>query len=200
MNKSDSIGKLAEALSMAQGAMQNAKKDSSNPFYKSKYADLASVIDAVRRPLSDNGLSFSQLVEEADHSAKITTMLMHSSGEWLSSVISLTPTKDDPQGMGSAITYARRYALGAILGVASEEDDDGNAASEPVKETPTNESYAIVDGAIDEISKAGDVEELRKIHGSNLDKYNNKEITATQWKSIQKALGAKKTLILKETK
>lgn len=131
MNKSDSITKLAEALSAFQGELKPAKKDEVNPFFKSKYADLASIYEVIREPLAKHGLSVAQLPYVwNDDKVILTTMLLHSSGEWLSSELLVTPVKaNDPQSMGSALTYARRYALGAILGVAAEEDDDAETAS-----------------------------------------------------------------------
>ncbi len=128
MNKSDSIAHLAEALSKAQGQIKGALKDSANPFFKSRYADLASVWDACRKELSENGLSVVQVPEFLDGKPIIVTMLMHSSGEFIYGELPMNPVKDDPQGVGSAITYARRYALSAFVGIAPE-DDDGNAAS-----------------------------------------------------------------------
>lgn len=128
MNKSESIAKLAEALSKAQGAMKNAIKDSNNPYFKSKYADLASVSDVCRPELAANGLSIIQLPTMRDGKMVLTYMLLHSSGEYITEELEMTPVKSDPQGIGSAITYARRYSLAAITGVATE-DDDGNAAS-----------------------------------------------------------------------
>ena len=128
MNTSSSIANLAEALSKAQGAMRNAPKDSANPFFKSKYADLASVSDACRAELAANGLAVAQLPEIRDGKLVLSYVLMHASGEWISGELEMTPIKSDPQGVGSAITYARRYSLAAITGIATE-DDDGNAAS-----------------------------------------------------------------------
>lgn len=130
MQKSDSIGELAKALATAQGVIQGAKKDSENPFFKSKYADLASVWDACRPALSANGLAVIQTTEAEDENGSIPveTMLAHSSGEWICGLLKVRPMKDDPQAMGSALTYARRYALAAMVGVAPE-DDDGNAGS-----------------------------------------------------------------------
>ncbi len=128
MTKSDSIAHLAEALSKAQGAMRNAVKDSDNPFFKSKYADLAAVSDACRAELSANGLAVVQLPMMRDGKMVLEYVLMHSSGEFIASELEMTPVKSDPQGIGSAITYARRYTLGGLSGVATE-DDDGNAAS-----------------------------------------------------------------------
>lgn len=129
MNKSESITEIAKALARAQGEMQSAKKTADNPFFKSKYADLHEVMDSIREPLSKNGLSISQLIQPDPNSAVVETLLLHESGEWLSSIIQLQPVKNDPQGMGSAITYARRYAVSSIVGLASEKDDDGNEAS-----------------------------------------------------------------------
>lgn len=128
MNNSVTIGELAKALSKAQGEMGAAVKDAKNPFYKSTYADLASVIEAIREPFSKNGLAYSQLIGESDDHAIITTLLFHISGEFLSDTLKLKPVKNDPQGIGSAITYGRRYGLQAIAGLAAE-DDDGNFAS-----------------------------------------------------------------------
>lgn len=121
---------IATALCKAQAAMQGAKKDTANPFHKSKYADLASVWEAIREPLTANGLSVCQLVEDsAPGTVRLTTILMHTSGQTLTSTFSM-PVKDstNPQAVGSALTYARRYALSAMVGVAPE-DDDGNSAT-----------------------------------------------------------------------
>ena len=129
MTKSESIKELASALAKAQGAMSGAKKDSSNPFFKSRYADLASCWDACRDPLSQNGLAIIQTTGESDgETVCVETMLTHSSGEFISSVLKMRPVKNDPQGVGSALSYARRYGLMAIVGIAPE-DDDGNEAT-----------------------------------------------------------------------
>lgn len=129
MNRSENIAELASALAKAQGEMRFAAKGNVNPHFKSKYADLASVIEAIREPLSRNGLSHSQLCREGENGAVIVdTLLMHSSGQYIASSLTLRPQKNDPQGVGSALTYARRYALQGICGLASD-DDDGNAAS-----------------------------------------------------------------------
>jgi hypothetical protein len=128
--KSESIKELALALSKAQGLFDHAKKDVSNDFFKKNYADLASVIDAAKKPLSDNGLSIVQLVDtDQDGSVSLETILMHISGEWISGKYPIKPMKPDPQSYGSAITYARRYAFSAITGIAAD-DDDGESASD----------------------------------------------------------------------
>ena len=134
MNKSDSIKELATALNKAQSEMSGAKKKETNPFFKKKYADMNSVVDAVRIPFSENGLSYSQFPLFESGCVGVETILMHESGEWISSVLMLPMTKQDPQAAGSAITYARRYSLQSIAGIPSE-DDDGNHASKPAKKS-----------------------------------------------------------------
>jgi hypothetical protein len=137
--QSDSIKELAGALAKAQLAIKGAVKDSENPFFKAAYADLASVWNACREPLGSNGLSVVQIPNESSELVIIETILMHSSGEWISGKISMKPVKTDPQSIGSCITYARRYALSAIVGIAPLDDDDANAASdkkEPEKRPP----------------------------------------------------------------
>jgi ERF superfamily len=131
--QSAEIGKLAEALSKAQGAIEDAKKESENPFFKSNYADLSSVWKACRKHLSGNGLAVIQAV---DLEGRLRTTLAHTSGEWIASVYPIKPVKDDPQGLGSAVTYARRYSLAAIVGIApAGEDDDGEGAQGRPAET-----------------------------------------------------------------
>ena len=129
MNKSDQINHLAAALCKAQAEMGGAVKDAKNPFFKSSYADLTSVIKAIKEPFANNGLSYSQLpvTSEGGGGVGVTTILMHSSGQWLESEFYLPLAKKDPQGGGSAITYARRYALQAIAGIPTA-DDDAEAA------------------------------------------------------------------------
>lgn len=128
MQTSETINELATALSKAQGEITGALKDSSNPFFKSKYADLASCWDACRGPLSKNSLAVFQAAETTDAGLVLTTTLAHGSGQWMRSSLGVHPKDETPQAMGSALTYARRYALTAIVGIA-QVDDDGNAAS-----------------------------------------------------------------------
>jgi hypothetical protein len=135
MNKSDTIQALAQALAKAQLEIKAALKDSTNPHFKSKYADLSSVIDAVKAPLLKHGISFLQGVYDAEGGVAVETILLHTSGEWISSTLRIPATKQDAQGYGSAITYGRRYGLQAMCGVPAE-DDDGNAASKPVERQP----------------------------------------------------------------
>ena len=128
MKKSDSIVKLAGALNKAQAEMGGAVKDANNPFFKSKYADLSSVIKVIKEPFANNGLSFVQFPMCDGQNAGVETILMHESGEFLQSEFMLPLSKKDPQGAGSGITYAKRYALQAMAGIPSE-DDDGNLGS-----------------------------------------------------------------------
>lgn len=150
----ESIAKLSEALSKAQGKFDHAKKDVKNEFFKSKYADLASVIDAAKDALSENGLAVIQTTRVSPE-GKVTliTTLSHSSGEWIKGEYPISPVKQDPQGMGSALTYARRYCFSSITGIASD-DDDGNSASgnsvqkKPESAASRNKRFAAVKEAI----------------------------------------------------
>jgi len=139
-NQSEQINELAMALSKAQGEIVGAKKDSQNPFFKSNYADLASVWDAIREPLSKNGLAVVQTMEAAvGEETLLHTTLVHSSGQWIRGYAAIKAKDASPQAQGSAITYARRYALAAIVGVA-QIDDDANAAqgrTAPVQRSTT---------------------------------------------------------------
>lgn len=129
MRHSDSIKALAPALLNAQKAMGAATKNEKNPFFNSSYADLTAVISAIKGPLHDNGISYHQGVDVVDDKPVVETMLLHESGEWISSETPVYCAKpNDPQAFGSGVTYSKRYALQAILGLPTE-DDDGNAGS-----------------------------------------------------------------------
>lgn len=128
--QSESIKEITTALSKAQMEMEPAKKTQKNPFFNSKYAGLEDVIEAVRGPFSRNGLAFFQGTLPSDQGVIIiVTTISHISGEWVRGYLPIKPTKNDPQGLGSAITYGKRYGLQALSGQPSE-DDDGNKASE----------------------------------------------------------------------
>lgn len=130
MQKSDSIGKLSKALTAVQAAIKPAIKDADNPFFKSKYADLNSVWDTCRDLLAKNGLAVIQGNSVGmDNTVIVETILSHESGEWIQSELCLPLAKHDPQGVGSAVTYGRRYGLSAIVGIVADIDDDGNHAS-----------------------------------------------------------------------
>ena len=129
--QSESIAKLAEAIAKAQSQMRPVKKDTINPFFGKKYADLASVWDSMG-PFFANGIAITQsaYTPERPGYVGIETQLTHISGEWKRERLELPVVKQDPQGFGSALTYCRRYSL-MMTGVVTEEDDDGNAASQP---------------------------------------------------------------------
>lgn len=146
MNKSESIAALSAALSKAQGEMRGAVKDSANPFFKSRYADLASVIEAAREPLAKNGLAVIQLINET---GGVETVLTHSSGEWISSTLQLTPKTTSPQDMGSIISYGRRYSYAAIVGLA-QVDDDAETAMGRVSNTITADQQAVIERLLTE--------------------------------------------------
>lgn len=142
--RSDAIGALAQALAKAQGEMGVATKDAVNPFYKSRYADLASVWEACRAPLSKYELSVLQPVRGEGSCVTVTTILAHSSGEWISEALTLTAKDDTPQSIGSAITYGRRYGLSSMVGIAPDDDDDGNAAQpDETSETVASEAAPV---------------------------------------------------------
>lgn len=133
IEQSPDLKELAGALAKAQLAMRAAAKDSLNPHFKSRYADLSNVWEACREPLAANNLSVIQMPFTTDDgSVALTTMLLHSSGEWVRSTITSRTANQMPQSIGSALTYLRRYALAAMVGVvAADEDDDGETASHP---------------------------------------------------------------------
>ena len=135
MEKSESIKHIASALITFQIKVGKITKDATNPFFKSKYASLANIQDAILEPLIETGLSYMQF---PDGQFGLTTIVMHGeSGEWLQSTYTMKPVKDDPQGIGSSITYQKRYALAGALALNIDDDDDGNSAthgaSSPVK-------------------------------------------------------------------
>lgn len=146
---------LATALVKVQSQIEGAKKDSTNQHFKNKYADLGAVWDACRDALKANGIAVVQVGELVEGQWALLTMLVHESGEQVRGYVPLLNTKGDMQGLGSAITYARRYGLAAIIGVCPE-DDDGNAASEkpakkaePVKPAGYDEWLADFEAAAD---------------------------------------------------
>ena len=136
MEKSQTIGCISKAIAAAQVKMGAAKFDSKNPHFNSRYASLASVMEAVK-PLAELGVAITQdcsvIRNEFGTQVEVTTMLSHAeSGEWIAGNISMKVERDTPQGVGSALTYARRYSISSIAGVAADEDDDGEQA-EPRK-------------------------------------------------------------------
>lgn len=131
MTTSEQINEIAAAMAKAQGAMKAASKDNRNPHFGSKYADIAAVWTVARAPMADNGLVVWQDVTTGDAGVGITTRIAHTSGQWVEfGPLGVPVSKLDAQGVGSAVTYGKRYALAAALGVVAEDDDDGNAAKD----------------------------------------------------------------------
>lgn len=136
MKKSETLTEFSKAFAKTQQEMKQPLKDANNPFFKSKYVPLENVVEAITESASKNGLSFTQF-PSSDEAGNVTvgTLVMHSSGEWIEyDPIKMKPVKNDPQSIGSAITYAKRYALSAIFGITSDQDDDGNEATQTKKQ------------------------------------------------------------------
>lgn len=193
MNKSETIAELAAALAKAQGGTAAAAKDKANPFFKSKYADLASVWEACREPLSKNGLSVVQLPSFADGVVTVETCLLHASGQWISTSLSAPVKENTAQAVGSATTYLRRYSLASMAGVAPDDDDDGNGASAKRDESRTRAEEAAAAQDPKEDSKqalcnklktrllaAKDGEDLAIVQADYTEFAAKKEITAAQ--------------------
>jgi len=137
MQRSEQINELATALSKAQGEIKGAIRGDINPAFRSKYADLQSVWEAIRGPFTKHGLSVVQGLSSAEGGVECNTMLLHSSGQWISESLFIPADKHNAHGFGSAATYARRFSLQGIAGVAPV-DDDGNAAAEATPPVPAN--------------------------------------------------------------
>lgn len=150
---------ISAAFVKAQAEIEKASKDKSNPHFRSKYADLGAVVDAIKPALEKHGLAFLQKFHQDDNGIAVETIIIHESGETMSNgVLRVPATKKDAQGFGSACTYARRYSLQAAFGVAPE-DDDGNAASHP-KEVP---GIADMPTLINSIKNAQGIDALKGI-------------------------------------
>jgi len=171
MRHSESIDAIAGALAKAQASMGHAVKDRTNPHMRNKYATLVACIDAVRGPLSANGIALVQsgTYRPEDQTVVVTTMLLHASGQWLAADTSFAPSAlatkgasaTDAQSIGSAITYGKRYGLMAMVGISSEdEDDDGNAASG--RQAPTREQPSTVTGRAPDAKPAEDLAPKRR--------------------------------------
>lgn len=152
MLKSESIAALSAALAKAQGELENATKGSVNPHFKSKYADLAELLNTIRPTFSKHGLAIIQMPSFENGIASVETLMTHASGEYVSNTCSSPVSKQDAQGVGSAITYLRRYSIAAFAGIAQEEDDGNSAVghkqeqrqkpiAKPVKPTLSEERF-----------------------------------------------------------
>lgn len=162
MKMSENISQLATALSKAQGEIDDATKKGVNPAFRSKYADLAAVRGVIREPLAVNDLSIVQFPRTIQGGVEVETMIVHKSGEFMSETLFMPVNKYDAHGIGSGITYARRYGLMSLLCLAAD-DDDGNAAVEkapakeaaPVAKKLSKEELAAVATAAMEAAKQG---------------------------------------------
>jgi hypothetical protein len=168
MNSSQTIDLLAAALVKAHAEINGVVKSATNPFFKSKYATLEAVVEAVKPALLKQGIVVVQGLQDAENGVGIETMLLHTSGQWISSTLRLPASKEDAQGYGSACTYGRRYGLMAICGVPAE-DDDGNAAT---ASAPAPSRITPVAGSLAALS-AEDQEFCREHAADIVDKWNN---------------------------
>lgn len=153
MQRSESIAALAAALAKAQGAIEGAVKGKTNPAFRSKYADLGAVWEAIREPLAGNGLAIVQQLSTDAGQVACTTMILHASGEWMEFAPFIVPvSKQDAQGFGSAATYCRRYSLMAAVGIAPVDDDGEGAVGRGGK--PGNVADAVPAGLLEAAQEA----------------------------------------------
>lgn len=192
MKTSESISKIAPALLEAQKSTTFASKDATNPHFKSKYADLETVVDAIKAPLNSNGIMFIQTFSPSPPGFLcLTTRLMHISGEWLEDTLTMPLQKNDAQGYGSAATYSRRYALAAITGLY-QADDDGNEATKPVQQPSMTDSQAEdLRIAIDECVSVDQIGGLLKTAVKN-------NATKSQLEKLQAVATARKTKLMEK--
>jgi len=191
MEKSETIGKLTLALSKVQSQLRPAKENSKNPFFKSSYADLGSVWDSVRKLLAENELAVIQMPTDV---GGLTTTLSHSSGEYMSSTMYI-PSKEDAHGVGSAISYARRYALASIVGVVTG-DDDGNMAVKGSSPKSTTNSKSTSKPKLNESQYKGMIKAIEDGKGSVVEqKMGGYTLTKTQRDNLNNILKLSKTLV-----
>lgn len=144
MKTSENIIEISKAMNLAQREMRPAIKDSTNPHFRSKYSDLASVMDAIREPIGNNGLSIWQDATLEEMGVSVTTRIVHISGQWVEfGPLTIPIGKKDAHAVGSACSYGKRYALCAALGVVSDDDDDGNKAVSSYKNEPKKMTYTV---------------------------------------------------------
>lgn len=183
MQKSETIAALADALAKAQGEIENASKNAANPHFKSRYADLAEVLNTVRPVFAKHGLAVTQFPSFDGGVAHVETILTHSSGEWMSGIASAPVGKQDAQGVGSAVTYLRRYSLAAVAGVAQEDDDGRSVVGKPsqqqapiaaIKPPLSADRFA---KAVESV-KAGNFDKLKLLSDYDLTKEQRKEAAA----------------------
>tara|TARA_R110000737_G_scaffold9560_1_gene25323 strand:- start:3301 stop:3873 length:573 start_codon:yes stop_codon:yes gene_type:complete len=159
MKTSESIELIATALGLAQKDMGGAVKGSDNPFFKSTYANLSDVMQVIKKPFAENGLSYVQFPLSNENGAGVTTRLMHKSGQWLEQDFVLPMVKKDPQAGGSCVTYARRYALAAMAGVPQVDDDAesamlrGGDITAPISEEQASQLKRLLEATSSDVDK-----------------------------------------------
>lgn len=169
MERSEKINSLSKALFIFHGEMGKIAKTSSNPFFKSKYADLPTILDAISEPLQKAGLVIISIPDGEG----LTSILLHSeSGEYISATAIMKPIKNDPQSIGSAITYQRRYSIGSILNLNIDEDDDGNKASGKTVKIDTTK-------AINEAKDCKDLQDLQLVWNRYPELHSEKQFIDT---------------------
>lgn len=197
------LDKILPAILAVQSAAPTVSKGTDNPFFKTKYADLADIWEAIKESMAANNLIVTHLMEPRDGREYLTTRIYHTSGQYLESVCPIEPVKKDPQGYGSAVTYMRRYSLSALLGIVTDIDDDGNAAGqgddkqnkpkEPPKKIPespktfTQEDY---EGVLSQLSKCYEQGDLDVIAKDMRKKWET--MSKTYQDLISKAINSKK--------
>ena len=188
--QSDKIGTLALALSKAQSAMTGAVKGSTNPHFKSSYADLTACVAAARLPLAANGLAVIQTVMPLDGKFVLCTTLAHESGEWIRSVYPLNPSKPGPQPLGSEVTYARRYSYCAIIGLApAGDDDDAESATDRVQQEVISKAVSAIKTALAAEDAPGLLEVWTELNEGEMT-YIWREFNSHQKKAIREMLQA----------
>lgn len=182
--QSEDIKELVTALSKAQAEIKPAKKDTENKYFQSFYADLAAVLTACMPHLTANGLSIVQTMQTTGQDITLVTTLYHSSGQWIRSFVPVKPEKFTPQGIGSALTYMRRYSAAAIAGVA-QEDDDGNAGSgkDSARKTDLKDTKAF-DSDLDRVQQ----EEIHRQAIANLSGAASMDALTKIWMPLAKTL------------
>ena len=189
MEHSESISKIAAALAAFQAEVKDPKRDGENPHFKSKYVQIDGLLAAVRPILSKNGLSVIQSTGGNGQEISVTTEIMHTSGEWIrTDALVLKAQQVNPQGAGSAVTYGRRYSLSAALGVAWDDDDDGNAASTPEKSEAKSTSKAEHIHYISEMAKQQNLngDDIREIMKRRYKKTSSDKLTEAEAADLAK--------------
>jgi hypothetical protein len=199
VRRSPSLAKIAAALCAAQCELKNPVKNKQNPHFKNWYADLTAVLESILPVFTKHKLSVMQLPCELDDAPAMMTLIMHDSGEWVETVVKVRPVKLDPQSVGSAQSYAKRYALQSIAGIAAEDDDDGHAATQQPQKVARPTDHA--DGEIlfatlmRSIISAKDEAILRTAFGAAFKAHESRQITEQQYRDIETAKDEKKKQI-----